>query len=586
MSRKILIVLVVVMSAVHFFYFPKWQKANTEATISWDVSGYYMYLPAIFIHHDIKKCTFLDEVLQEYHPTPDLQQAFIHEGSGNYVMKYSLGQSIVMSPYFFIGHAWASLDSDYKADGFTFPYQFSVGIGMLLFGLFGLLILRLVLLEYFGEVETSIALVGIVIGSNYLNYAAIDGAMTHNSLFTIYSLLLYATIQFYKTPKVLWSLSIGFLVGLAALIRPTEIIAIVIPLFWGLKGVNKKSIIERIQLYWEYKNLLIGAVLLTGAIGSLQLFYWHYVTGDWIVYSYQDQGFSWLKPHLFDGIFSYKSGWLTYSPFMVFSMVGFYHLYNRANSNFLSCLTFAGLFIYIAFAWDIWWYGGSLGQRTMVQAYPVLAFPLAAFFGSVLTWKRWQQCIIGVISLLFVYMSLWFTHQAHKGGLLPVGQMNKYYYWKTLLTYEKNVEDLKLLDVVKEIYDGEPKDLTLLVQDTVTEVSVNQSKQYGEEFNFTDLEIDKSMDWVRVSAEFEIVHKEWDFWRMTQFIVKLKKGDELVSDKMIRVQRLLDGDQKKRLYIDIAINDLDFDSVIIHFWNADGTKELKARDVRVELFKE
>ena len=31
------------------FYYPKWQKPDTEATIGWDVSGYYAYLPAAFI---------------------------------------------------------------------------------------------------------------------------------------------------------------------------------------------------------------------------------------------------------------------------------------------------------------------------------------------------------------------------------------------------------------------------------------------------------------------------------------------------------------------------------------------------------
>ena len=41
-----------------FLFYPKWKKSNTEATLSWDVSGYYLYLPAIFIYKDIKKVSF------------------------------------------------------------------------------------------------------------------------------------------------------------------------------------------------------------------------------------------------------------------------------------------------------------------------------------------------------------------------------------------------------------------------------------------------------------------------------------------------------------------------------------------------
>jgi len=39
-------------------------------------------------------------------------------------MKYSIGQAIQFSPFFFIAHAWASSSAQYEADGFSFPYEF------------------------------------------------------------------------------------------------------------------------------------------------------------------------------------------------------------------------------------------------------------------------------------------------------------------------------------------------------------------------------------------------------------------------------------------------------------------------------
>ena len=65
--------------------------------------------------------------------------------------------------------------------------------------------------------------------------------------------------------------------------------------------------------------------------------------------------------------------------FLIFALIGFYWLYKYQRKIFPAIFLFSVIFIYICFAWDIWWYGGSLGIRAMVQAYAVLAFPLAAF---------------------------------------------------------------------------------------------------------------------------------------------------------------------------------------------------------------
>lgn len=104
MAKKISVIALcfcfIIMIYTAFIFYPKWKQSGTEATISWDASGYYMYLPALFIYKDIKKCAFKDSILAKYSPTPDFQQAFVHTKSGNYVMKYSSGQAITMMPFF------------------------------------------------------------------------------------------------------------------------------------------------------------------------------------------------------------------------------------------------------------------------------------------------------------------------------------------------------------------------------------------------------------------------------------------------------------------------------------------------------
>ncbi|MEM9847780.1 MAG: glycosyltransferase family 39 protein, partial [Bacteroidota bacterium] len=424
---------------VGVFYYPKWEKGGTEATLSWDVSGYYFYLPAFLIYEDAKQLAFAPELLKKYRPTPDLQQAYRHE-SGNMVMKYSSGQALVFSPFFAIAHLIAEQQPQYPADGFSFPYQLAIGLGSLLICFIGLFFLAKILNYYFDDRIAALTLLVIVLTTNYLEYGAISGAMTHNTLFTIYTLLIWTTIQFYKRPSFGKALGIGVCVGLAALTRPTEIIAALVPILWGIP-----SIAARLRFFQQHWSKLLLAAVVTLAIGSIQLVYWKYATGDFIVYSYEEQGFSWLRPHLKDGFFSTRAGWLTYTPMMTFALIGFYFLYRKSRSLFWGTFVFSLLFIYITFAWDIWWYGGSLGQRAMVQAYPVLAIPLAAFLAWVWEQKIWKYAFL-TLAALFLYYNFWLIHQAHLGGLLRPGEMTKPYFWGIVGRFEVGEEKQKLLD--------------------------------------------------------------------------------------------------------------------------------------------
>ncbi|MEZ4829117.1 MAG: hypothetical protein R3C61_22960 [Bacteroidia bacterium] len=60
-SFSALIILSYVVIRVAFLY-PKWEKSHTEATVSWDVFGYYLYLPAAIIYDDLGGLAFKDEI--------------------------------------------------------------------------------------------------------------------------------------------------------------------------------------------------------------------------------------------------------------------------------------------------------------------------------------------------------------------------------------------------------------------------------------------------------------------------------------------------------------------------------------------
>ncbi|MBO9698611.1 MAG: hypothetical protein J7604_00295 [Sporocytophaga sp.] len=599
LSKNSLIISCVILFFASFFYYPKWEKPQSEATISWDVNGYYYYLPAIFIYKDIRELKFTDSILNKYHQTSGIDHIAMPSDNGKYVLKYSIGQSLLYFPFFLIGHFYA-LSSNYPADGFSFPYQIAIGLGSLIVAFIGLYYLRKVLLNFFSDKITAITLFLISIGTNYLNYSSIDGAMTHNNLFTVYCILIYSTISFYKNPDNKKALIIGACIGLAALIRPTEIISILIPILWGL-DFGGDSIQTRINFFRENSSKLRISAIICIALGSIQLIYWKYSSGHWLFYSYGEQSFSWTKPHLYNGIFSYRTGWLVYSPIMVFSIIGFLFLLKDQRKLFIPTAAFASLFIYICFAWDIWWYGGSLGQRAMIQSYPILAFPLAIFIERIQNLKLLNYAFLA-IATLFVYFNIWLTHQAHLGGLLYVGQMTKSYFWKVVGRYEVSEDVFKLLDTdeeftaertnVKVLYKNDFESDTLVKAGELEPIAGSKSLMLDASNQYSPIykcpinpEAKGEAKWVRVKCNFRCKNKEWDTWKMAQFIVRYCDRDNVVKEKSIRVFRMLTDGQTKDIYIDTKMPEQWFDNVQVLFWNSGSSLPLAVDNIEIESYK-
>ena len=177
--------------------------------------------------------------------------------------------------------------------------------------------------------------------------------------------------------------------------------------------------------------------------------------------------------------------------------------------------------------------------------------------------------------------------------------MTKEYYWKVLGRFEKNDEDLKLLDI-DECYHGERKNVRLRYANDLTNANsgvcesfaseqtskglcINKEYQYSESFEFDTAD---DFDWIRAKADFGIKQKEWDTWRMAQFIVKYLDEDDVVKAEMIRIYRLLNDNEEKTIFIDVKKPREVFDRISIVFWNADGDKEVLIKNLEVEVFDE
>ncbi|MCK4700214.1 MAG: hypothetical protein KAT38_07760, partial [Bacteroidales bacterium] len=447
-SKPITILLIAILVYSGFTFFP-------NNILSWDVFGYYLYLPFTFIYNDlgINNESIIHEIIDKYHNSATFYQA-IKLPAGNYVMKYSMGMSILYSPFFFIGHLYAKL-SDYPADGFSLPYQYAIFFGGQVFTITGIIALRKVLIQFFNDKITAITMTIIVLGTNYFYHSSFHGqnAMSHNFLFTTYAFIIWLTILWHRSQKLKHIIILGIVCSLTILSRPSEIVCLAIPLFWGVW--NKETVIEKFNLLVRQKKQVILFLVILLIIGSLQFIYWKIFTGKFLYNSYganAGEGFEFMRPYTLKMLFSFRKGWLIYTPVMIFSILGLAVIYRKNRVLFFPLLIYFIANLYIVSSWSCWWYAQSFGQRALIQSYPVMAISLGYFLVYLNDKKLNFRIAIYFVLFAFIILNLFQTRQFIH-GIINADRMTRDYYFKVFGKTHVNEENKKLL-LIKRSFDG------------------------------------------------------------------------------------------------------------------------------------
>jgi len=448
-----LILCLVLCVAIVFFRF----VYPPVSILTWDVFGYYLYLPARFIYHDLRLSDlgWVQEIVDKYQTTGSLYQLYQVEGTSFWVIKESIGLAVLNAPAFFIAHIYSQF-AGFTPDGFSLPYQYAFAISGLVYACIGVFMLRKILVQFFDETITTIVLLLVVVGTNHFQLTAFDGYLTHNYLFTLYTLVAWYSLKWHREQKPGQAFGLGLSMGLAVLVRPSEMVCILIPLFWGV--YNKESLLLKWQLirkYWEHLLILVFAMFLGGLP---QMLYWKYVAGQWIYYTYQNpgEGLDLWAPYTLKFLFSFRKGWFIYTPVMLLALIGFFHLYRKQRPLFLSLLIYFIMNLWIVSSWTAWWYGGgSFSQRAMLPAYVLMAIPLG-FLAKAAMESKLRIPLLGLMAMLLM-LNIFQTWQwAH--GIIDKTRMSREYYFAIFGKTKVGPEDRNLLLVDKLAEEVIPED--------------------------------------------------------------------------------------------------------------------------------
>ncbi|MES2799158.1 MAG: hypothetical protein V4638_04015 [Bacteroidota bacterium] len=470
LDRKKISLWTLVLLSLWILIFRATQVHNNE--LSWDVFGYYLPLEGTFIYDDplLTDRTWVEEINAKHHVSDTLYQ--ISSTPENEPMYFFLlGMSYMYAIFFFIAHFLAGM-LGYAQDGLSSPYQYTLAMGMVVYTIIGLIYLRKILLRFFTDQLTSVLLLICVLGTNYAHHMTIKNLETVNMLFMFITIVIWNTIRWYEDGKLKNMLAIGVSITMMALIKPSEVLVVLIPLIWGLSSL--REIPKRFHQLWLHKNQLILSLAVCFLIASPQVYYWYVKTGSFFYDSYKNPGvgLDFLSPHIYGGIFSYRKGWLVYTPIMIFALLGFIPLYKKRKDLFFGMLIPFLISLYIIVSWTEYWYGASFSNRPVIVQYPILLISLGFFLQWIWKQKNSIRYSFSGIVLLLVFLNLfqWWQFQNY---IIDSTRMTKEYYWKVFLKTSVSAEDRELL-LLERSYD--PANLNQLKNENkYTSTSIQRS---------------------------------------------------------------------------------------------------------------
>ncbi|HPE86481.1 MAG TPA: hypothetical protein PLS41_04045 [Bacteroidales bacterium] len=423
MKNKLSVISIFIVIGVTVFMtfdFAVWK--TKQGVIQSDVQGYYAYLPATFIFQDLQFSYMWDEENKEdiwgkiwFRETPE-KVRFI---------QYTTGIAICYSPFFFISHVLAE-PLGYKANGYTLPYALGIQFASIFYLFLGLVFLRKLLLKYFSDIVVSISIVVIVLGTNLAYYATREGPMSHLYSFTFITLFLWCLSQWLEKKRWRDAIFLGLVTGMVILIRPSNIFIILLFALWGITSF--RDLLQRISFLLNKWYMVLVMIGFAFVVWIPQFLYWHEFSGQWFYNSYSGEGtFFWGDPAIGKILFSYRKGWLLYTPLMILSFLGLPLLYKKQRELFWPATTILVLAVYILGSWCFWWYGGSYGSRPFVDFYAVFAIPIAACvrFGFK---KSWSAIATIIVLGFFIYHNF-FQIEQYRNGALHYVSMTKEAYW-------------------------------------------------------------------------------------------------------------------------------------------------------------
>ena len=424
----------------------RWQQLTEDPLIQTDGQGYHAYLPAVFIYQDLQ-FSFVDSVVPNYYQEGKRANYVVTSEVGN-VNKYFVGTAIVQAPFFLFGCV-LSWVAGVPVDGYSWPFQLMSGIAAIFSLCLALWYLGKLLLGLgFNRQVTNATLVFIAFGTNLLYYTLYEPSMSH-----VYSFLTVSVFLFYSWKALTQQhgkslIMAAVALGITVLIRPINGLVILgIPVITsGLFGT-----ISGFETFIKERKHLLSASTIGLVIVLIQPLIYFLQTGAPFVWSYQEEGFNFLSPELYNVLFSYRKGLFVYCPILLLAVLGMFAGLREERARYAWLLVGLFLVSWVIASWWMWYYGGSYGHRAFIEYYPLFAIGLAYLLQR--GWWFIGPRVFVLIGVGLIGVQLVQTYQ-YKSSIIPFDNMSKERYWNLFLRTGDDLQWYYLADDNQNKYVG------------------------------------------------------------------------------------------------------------------------------------
>ncbi len=388
------------------FLFFKYPSFKDNRSIIHDVTSYYGYLPAAFIYDDIN-FGFADTM-----PAGEPLDALWYNAlpNGQRFQKMTMGLSYFYAPSFFLADLYVKNNPKYNRNGFSKPYQWAMGLNTLFIGILSVFLMRIILRYFFSSTIVALAMLLIFSATNLPYYVSMAPGLSHPYSFFLLCLQLLLTLKIKEHQHPFYLFLLGLISAWLVLIRPTNLLPALLPIFLLSKD---ELLFFTIKKPWLFAFLLLGALL----PWLPQFIYWKHVSGQYIFYSYDTERFFFNQPKIIAGLLGFRKGWFVYTPIALFAIIGlFIKSKNTIINRFKWFIAITlPIYLYIVFSWWCWWYGGSYGSRVMIEYYVVLAIFLGLIIQTFLNKQLVYKAAILMISIFCIGLTKIQLHQYYVG---------------------------------------------------------------------------------------------------------------------------------------------------------------------------
>ena len=380
-----------------------------------DGVGYYAYIRSLLIEHDLdfsndwragNESFVMGRVRADGTIAPTQ-----YTRTGHLDNHFAVGASMLWAPFIVPVHgAMLSLQKfgvSVRANGLSRPYVLAMALATALYGFAGLWLAFRLACAYYEERWAFLATVGIWFGTSLLVYMYFNPSWSHaHSVFVVALFLWYWRRTRSDRTLAQWVI-LGLLSGLMLDVYYLNIAVLLIPLLESLWQYGR---------FWQRPDRdwgAIGRLLKANVVYCLAVvvaFLPTLITRKIIFGNPFDFGYSkeWsARPALLQVLFSSDHGLLTWTPILIFAMLGLVFFLKR-DKEFAVGLLLSSLAFYILVSFHTNWDGlSSFGNRFFVSLTPFFILGLTATIAKFADTLKNAHRAWTVASSLTVLLVLW-----------------------------------------------------------------------------------------------------------------------------------------------------------------------------------